>query len=158
MKRIIAVLLSVLLLLTGCAAEPMTAKEYHETTYPAYQEFIKQSWIFTDYAVRCYENGESISDSDIDAWMKNLNHCLDVLEVCVPPEEYSEQYKALCKTIRIKRKWVELGAEYLRRNADYDEVFEPVTEGVPQIYLFDLLIKMQENGDIEDIIPENMQE
>ena len=113
MKKVICAALSALVLLTGCAAEPMEPVEYAQAVMESGQEYFDIQRQLTYDAV---ENG--LDRSEFKAIRMEAEEVLKAIKKLSAPVEYSELHKQLCDGVERELDWLELAEKLCYSDGD----------------------------------------
>lgn len=115
MKRFIAVaLLTAILFVTGCSAEPMQPVDYAQAVMDNAQDYFD---IVDSLTVSA---NEALERSEYRTHRKEAEAILKTVERLTPPVAYSELHDKLCSGIEKEREWLAL-VEDLRYSANGKE-------------------------------------
>ena len=98
-KCFLAAILALLLLVAGCAAEPMQPVEYARAVMDNAQQYFDMIDKISD------TEDEALERSEFNAVRKESEDILRTMEKLTPPDDYAELHEKLCKGIEKEREW-----------------------------------------------------
>lgn len=162
MKRIIALILAAVMLLTGCSSgKPLTPKEYSAALKNDSMEWSKDlmavASLIPDDAEEGFLDTIKGNKSEAEKYFGELEKDFAAFESIVPPEDYAELHEKLLVGVKHERTWL----QYIRQmfgaeNADdyknaadalekhVDNITEN-NESLPQAY-YEIHMKFRNDG------------
>lgn len=102
MKKILAVILTALMLVvSGCSGE-MTEEKYYDKLTDNIQEYLALS----DDVSAQSELGSASDPSQLKAALDLAEKPLDAILALDPPESLSEKHQALCDGVELQKQWI----------------------------------------------------
>lgn len=146
MKRILAVLLTaVLLTLTGCSGE-LTAEEYRASLSECVQAYSRQQ---IRIAVEIAKGEETDWDT-LKTYVSDGRAALDETSQLNPPVEYSGQHKAICEAMSPEKLWLDAIEKVADNGGFTDELVQEVLLHVSDSEYYDYVIatlkRMRDDG------------
>ena len=116
MKKVfLAVLLFVVLFMTGCATEPMEPVEYAKAVMDNAQKHFDIMDEISDAV------NEDLERSEFNTIRKESESILGAIEKLTPPDNYAELHEKLCRGIDKEREWFALVEKIYYTDSDNDE-------------------------------------
>lgn len=132
---ILALLLPLAFLISGCSLERMTRLDYYNETDRCWKEFMDTNTELTgglstkDALLPNFRLGNDDDIARLKEIVARRNKALSDFEKLRPPKEYKDQHKEIVKGIKLEYKWNEalLDLANAKTEADRDKVSENLT-------------------------------
>lgn len=144
---LIAVIIPIMTIFTGCSSKPLTPKEYYDELYTAFKEYVAELKEVTTLQtnVKTIEDVQTQLSKAKDI-CTNAEKALDKFSRLNPPEQFADKHKKLLTAVDTEKKLIKamgkvFTAKSLSDLAQFTKDVQAVTSGVPTDQQFAAVFK-----------------